>query len=461
MKPTIKKYSQRLSDLKVADNHPDSFERNITHAVVVGNIVWMRSVDGSPGLEGEKISDSFDDQLFNCLEKIRRALEQVGSSMNNLARNFVLLKNVKDVPRMWKGMLAYFSKFAPRLVQSPPAITLAQVEALATQGSRIEIDTLSVLSEDEPGWEMKKQPAVRGNVPRVYPDVAPGEAFFSESVTIGNLIYLSAMDGQNPDTGKIETNDFASQWTLALEKVETALDRVGSSMTNIIKTLHFQRLIENAPSKRTQDARRSYSPASDLLWKTELEYFDQHAPYLLDEFPGSTFLKVSSLGDPGTLGQNEVTAVLDRFRPGWEVKKYPTYVGRRGFPRHVGDIKKYYSNMVKVGNLLFVSGQTATDNYSGLIESAVFEDQLMVVLGNLKSSLEEAGSSLENLIKTYILLPNPENTQSMREIERGFYKKYAPRLLQSPPASTIVHPYNLASPAMLIEIEAIAFVHNP
>jgi len=43
-------------------------------------------------------------------------------------------------------------------------------------------------------------------------------------------------------------------------------------------------------------------------------------------------------------------------------------------------------------------------------------------------------------------------------MELEYYKKYAPPLVEEPPASTVIHPLNLASPAMYIEIEAIAFV---
>jgi len=409
-------------------------------AVVVGNIAFLNSFDGRSMETGEVTSDKFEEQLSVCLDNIRLTLERVGSPMSNLSKCFILLKNYRDAPRMWKVMLEYYKTHAPGLVEEPPAVTITQVEALTTPECLVEIDALSVLSKDEPGWEMKKYPP-----------------FLSEAVSIGNLIYLSGMNGENPDLGKIETNMFEEQWNTSLEKVNATLDRAGSSMCNIIKTLHFQCRLKSL-LKPSDDIYRSHSPASDRLWKTELEYFDRHAPHLLDEFPGSTFLKVSSLANPEALGQTEVIGVFDRVRPGWEVKNYPTYIGQRGFPRHVGDIKKYYSNTVRVGNLLYISGQTATDIYTARIESSVFEDQMLTALKNLRAALEEAGGSLENLVKTYILLPNPEATTRMRQILLEFYQKYAPRLVEEPPASTVIHPFNLASPTMLIEIDAVAFI---
>ena len=453
----LKRYPMHRGGGKETDPHIISGMPFSSGAVVVGNIVFLNSFDGRSMETGKVTSDKFEEQLNVCLDNIRLTLEQVGSPMSNLSKCFILLKNYRDGPRTGKAMLEYYKKHAPILVEEPPAVTVSEVESLTGPGCLVEIDALSVLSKDEPGWEMKKYPMFLGEVKQVYPNVEPGAPFFSEAVSIGNLIYLSAMNGENPDIGKIETDIFEDQWNTALGKVKVTLDRAGSSMGNIIKTLHFQCRLKSL-LKPSEDTNRSHSPASDRLWKTELEYFDRHAPNLLDEFPGSTFLKVSSLANPEALGQTEVIGVFDRRRPGWEVENYPTYIGRRGFPRHIGEIKKYYSNVVRVGNLLYISGQTATDIYTARIESSVFEEQMLTALDNLRAALEEAGSSLENLVKTYTLLPDPEETTRMHQIELEFYQKYAPRLVDEPPASMVIHPYNLASPTMLIEIDAIGFI---
>ena len=224
-----------------------------------------------------------------------------------------------------------------------------------------------------------------------------------------------------------------------------------------IKTLHFQARLDSILATG-EDSRHSYSPASDLLWKAELEYFERYAPLLLEDFPASSFLKVPSLAKPEYLGQVDVIGVLSRFMPRWEVKKYPLYLGQRGFPRHIGEIKKYYANSVKVGNLVFLSGQTATDLHSARIETDVFEEQLTITLDHVRASLEETGTSLENVVKTYIFLPNPEHNSSLRKMELEYYQKYAPLLVDEPPTSTVIHPLNLASPSLLLEIEAIAFI---
>jgi len=377
--------------------------------------------------------------------------------MDNLVKNFVLLRDFEDCPRMWKTMLDYYQKHAPHLVEEPPAVTVTQVSALAKPECLIEIDSIAVVSKNEPDWEMKKYPMYYGGVKQVYPNVEPGMPFLSESVTVGNLIFISGMAGENPDTGRIETNVFEEQWRIALDRVRTAMDKPGSSLSNIIKTLHFMARLDVLLAE-SKDVLQSYSPASDRLWKSELEYYDKYAPFLLDEEPASTFLKIPSLANPDSLGQVEVTGVISRYRPDWRVKQYRCYLAKRGFPRHIGDIRKYYANSVVVGNLIFISGQCPFDPVTGKIEADVFEEQMVLTLHNLRATMEETGSALENLVKTHMLLPNPENYPSMRKIELEYYQKYAPPLVDEPPASTVIHPLKLATPRLLIEIDAIGFI---
>ena len=429
----------------------------LSKSAVVGNIIFLSGSVGRSSETGKVTSDKFEEQLIVCLDNVRLALEEAGSSMDNLVKNFIIIKDMPDYPLMWKTMLDYYQKHAPSLVEEPPAITATEVSTLADPDCLVELDSIAVVSKDAPGWETKKYPMYYGGVKQVYPNIEPGMPFLSESVAVGNLLFLSGMAGENPNTGRIETNVFEEQMDIALDKVRTAMDRPGSSMSNIIKTLHFQTGLESLLAEG-KDTSQSYSPASDRLWKSELWYYEKYAPFLLEEFPASTFMKVTSLASPASLGQTDVTGVISRYRPGWRVKNYPCYLAKRGFPRHIGDIKKYYANCVAVGNLIFFSGQCPFDPITGRFETDVFEEQMIIALDNLRAGMEEAGSSLENLVKTHMLLPNPENYTSMRRIELEYYQKYAPPLVDEPPASTVIHLLKLAAPNLLIEIDAIGVI---
>ncbi len=423
----------------------------------IGNLIFLPGAFGIDRSTGGSVSDDLEKQVTAALNNIKLALEKAGSSLENLVKYYIFLKHAADAPRMWKVMQEYFQKEAPLLIKQPPAVTVSEASAFEWPECQVEIDAIAVVSSMLPDWEMTKFPSMYGGLKRTYPNIDAGNPFFSESVKVGNLLFLSAVAAENPETGRIETDSFEQQMDVAFNKIKSALEKSGSSVSNIVKTLHFLTGTDDLLTK-SRDLKQSFSPASDRLWKRELEHYDEYAPILFDLPPASTFLKVSALANPKALVQLDVMAVLDRNRPNWEVKNYLLYLGKRGFPRHIGEIKKYYSNSVVVGNLVFLSGQTPTDLFTARIESEVFEDPAKVALNNLKIAVEETGSSLQQIVKTNVLLPQPENLPIFRKIEEGFYRQYAPELIKEPPASTVIHPLSLAGTNLKIEIEAIAYV---
>jgi 2-iminobutanoate/2-iminopropanoate deaminase len=405
---------------------------------------------------GRPVPGQVESQVTAALDHIRAALEEAGSSLNHLVKLQICLRHAADSSRVWKAMLEYYQTNGPELVEEPPAVAMTEVISLGDPEYLVEISSIAVVSRDRAGWGMKKHPLLYGGVKQVYPNIAPGMPFMSESVVVGNLVFLSAMSGEDPGTGKIETDIFEEQWKIALDKVGAAMDRAGTSLSNIINTLHFITGVGDLGSG-AKDVRVTYSPATDRLWKAELEYYDRYAPFLLEDFPTSTFLKVSALANSSAKGQTDVTGVISRYMPGWEVKCYPAYIARRGFVRHISEIRKQYSNTVRIGNLVLISGQTPIDVYTARVETDVFEEQALVALNNLKEAVEESGCFLENLVKTHVLMPNPANLAAYRKVELEFYRKYAPGLVEEPPATTVVHPFGLASPKFGIEVEAIAY----
>jgi 2-iminobutanoate/2-iminopropanoate deaminase len=92
--------------------------------------------------------DVFEEQMVIALDKVKMAMEEAGSSMNNVVRTLMLLKNLEDYPRMRKTELEYYQKHAPFLVDSPPASTFMQVASLARPEFLVEIDVIGVISRE-------------------------------------------------------------------------------------------------------------------------------------------------------------------------------------------------------------------------------------------------------------------------------------------------------------------------
>ncbi len=117
-------------------------------AVVVGNLVFLSGMTAQDTKTGACLTDMISDQMLVCLDKVKAALEEVGSRMENIVKTLILLKDVKDYQMMRKTELEYYQKHAPRLVEEPPASTFMQPASLARPEFLVEIDVIAVLKRD-------------------------------------------------------------------------------------------------------------------------------------------------------------------------------------------------------------------------------------------------------------------------------------------------------------------------
>jgi 2-iminobutanoate/2-iminopropanoate deaminase len=85
---------------------------------------------------------------------------------------------------------------------------------------------------------------------------------------------------------------------------------------------------------------------------------------------------------------------------------------------------------VRGGDFIFVSGLTAVDLHSGERMPGTTASETRVILTNLKQVLEQAGSSLDKVVKVNVLLHSMLEAPNMNEV----YAKFFP---DSPPARTV------------------------
>jgi 2-iminobutanoate/2-iminopropanoate deaminase len=111
------------------------------------------------------------------------------------------------------------------------------------------------------------------------------------------------------------------------------------------------------------------------------------------------------------------------------------------------------SQGIRVGDLLFISGQAAIEEHGEIVGAGDFDAQAEQVFSNLRRVLEAGGSSLERIVKVTIFLTDMGNFPKIVEL-RG--KWFTPPY----PADTIVEVTSLALRELEIEIEAIAVVDD-
>ena len=110
-----------------------------------------------------------------------------------------------------------------------------------------------------------------------------------------------------------------------------------------------------------------------------------------------------------------------------------------------------YTQAVRVGDMLFTSGQIPTDPATGVFVPGGIKEQTTQVLENMKAILGHAGISLVHVVKTTVFLKNMSDFAAMNEV----YAKYFATPGAIPPARSTVQVAGLPKDA-LIEIECIA-----
>lgn len=107
-----------------------------------------------------------------------------------------------------------------------------------------------------------------------------------------------------------------------------------------------------------------------------------------------------------------------------------------------------YSQAVKVQNVIYTSGQLAINVATGEFINDDIKKATAQSLENIKAILEEAGSTMEKVVKTLVFLKDMNDFEPMNEVYSQYFKT-------NPPARSCVQAGKLPKDA-LVEIEVIA-----
>ena len=108
----------------------------------------------------------------------------------------------------------------------------------------------------------------------------------------------------------------------------------------------------------------------------------------------------------------------------------------------------HYTDAVRFGDILFVSGLTAHNSEGKLVGGADAAAQTRQILSNLKLVLDAARATMADVLKVTVFLTDINDRAAINPVRQEFFGS-------ARPASTLVEVSRLALPEMKVEIEAV------
>ncbi len=109
-----------------------------------------------------------------------------------------------------------------------------------------------------------------------------------------------------------------------------------------------------------------------------------------------------------------------------------------------------YSRAVRVGNIIEVSGTTATDGDEIIAVGNPYE-QAMFIFDKIEKALLEAGATMNDVVRTKMFVTNIDQWEEIGKAHGMFFGKIKP-------ASTMVEVSRLIHPDLLLEVEVTAVI---
>ena len=352
---------------------------------------------------GQLNETSAQDQALRTVENLELALKNMELDLGNVVSLMVYLPEYSDAAQVAQVLEASLGKNA----ESYPATTLVGVAGLEG-GCRVRIDAVATSSRDREAFRLMDLPLALGSR--------------CHGARVGNFFFLSGVDAAAGEGHARSPATIQAQTPEILSRINKILNTQGLSLADLCRTFMFM------PST---DYRPGYGEARKKVYK---------GIFAEDEFPPNSGIYIRDLG-PDIL----LRSVAVAYRGAKTVVASPKVRKAPGS----------FSQSVRVGDWLLLAGQDAVGFNREVEAEGDLVGQTEVTLQHTKDIVEEAGGTLDDIVKTTVYLIAGQDRSSFAATYTNFFNRYG-RSSRMPAGLTAE--VRELSPRCLVEIDAVAYL---
>ena len=325
-------------------------------------------------------SQCTDEQCRQLFENMKGVLEAAGGSLNDVIKTGIYIKNQVHWPATDTLWTEHFGS------DTPPVSSTLQVADIfgPDDPTNILVDTIA-LAPGSPPKEFIRVPDGQGH-----------RELGSYLVKANGFLFFPGLRGVDPAAKKVLHPDTASQMRQILANMKAALESLGGSMNDVVKTgLFFNDMADR--------------PEVNEIWS---EYFGHESPPTRFAVQ---MVDVSGADDPSRILVDAIALV-----PGSSAPKEcfnPPLAPRFG---------PFVSQVVKANGFLFLAAQRGVDQVTNKVEFPDTASQARQVLENMTAVLESFGGSLDDVVKTGLYLKNSDDRPGVNEVWSTFFGESPP-----------------------------------
>jgi 2-iminobutanoate/2-iminopropanoate deaminase len=365
---------------------------------VAGEFVFLAQ-DGR-GSNGAVDDPTAQVQARKTLDNLATGLKGVGLDLSAAVSLMIYLPHYEGAAEVAEVLAAAFGN-------DLPAITLVGSAGLEG-GCRVRIDAIATTSRNRESFRHKDIPVAQGSL--------------CHGVRAGNLVFLSGIDATDGHGNSALPPAIQAQTTETLSRIRRILGTQHLSLGDLCRTFMFMPGTKYRPG---------YGEARKAVY---------NGIFADDEFPPNSGIYIPTLGSNVLL-----RSVAIAYRGAKAIVASPKVRKAPGS----------FSHSMRTGDWLWIAGQDAVGFNREVENENSFEGQIEATLRHLKDIVEEAGGTLDDVLKTTVYLIAGQDRSRFANAYRDFFQRY---LRSSTMPAGLAMEVQELSPRCLVEIDAVAFL---